>query len=91
MKRSNVDKAYDHIKGIYRNYPDWPCTFNPCRSEECENKAIGVGYCADCHTKKLAQYVAPEMAKSYHDAVKKKSRLASTIMELIRVKELKED
>jgi len=91
MERSNVDKAWDHIAGIDRNYPAWPQTFNTCKSEKCKNKARGRGYCADCHTKKLAEYVGDSVASHYHESVKLIKNMTTKMMDFIREKELKED
>ncbi len=71
MERSKLDRAYDHVTGIDRNYTDWPSTFGACRTDECGNSARGCGYCADCHESKLAEYVGEEIAKNYHDSGRK--------------------
>ncbi len=84
QERSNVDKAYDHIRGIDINYPDWPATMNPCVSMGCGNTARGHGYCADCHEVKLAEYCGQELAAKFHEAVKERSRVYSEIESKIR-------
>jgi len=91
MKRSNVDKAWDHMTGINRNYPDWSSTFGACENDDCGNLARGCGYCADCHTEKLAEYVGDSVASHYHESVKLLKNMTTEMMDFIREKELKED
>jgi hypothetical protein len=84
MERSKVDKAYDHVRGIYRNYPNWPSTFGACREESCENSARGCGLCADCHEKALAEYAGKEAAKKFHDEVRATSAVYVELVDKIR-------
>lgn len=70
---TKLDKAYEHVTGIYRNYPDWPSTFGFCSTEGCENMARGSGMCAHCHEKALAEYSGEEAARKFHEEIKAKS------------------
>ena len=83
MKRSNLDKAYDHIIGIQRNYPDWPSTFGGCSTDGCEGSARGCGLCADCHEKELAEYVGSELAHKFHSAIKLRMEVYGEIYDAI--------
>ncbi len=83
-ERSNVDKAYEHIRGIDMGFPDWPATMNPCLSTECGNTARGHGKCTDCHEIALAKYCGQELAAKFHEAVKERSRVYSEIENKVR-------
>jgi hypothetical protein len=87
MKRSKLDKAYVHVLGIYRSYPDWPSTFGKCSTDGCENSARGCGLCADCHEKGLAQYSGEEAAKDFHDKVKAMSQSYGELVTAIKGEE----
>ncbi len=84
MERSNIDKAYDHIAGIRRNYPDWPSTFNECITESCRIQARGGGLCAFCHQAELAKYVGGAEARKFHQAVQEEAAICADLMRSIQ-------
>jgi len=84
MKRSKLDKAYEHISGIYRNYPDWPSTFGGCITENCNNLARGSGFCAYCHEKELAKYAGDKPARNFHNEVKATNKAFEDLVNTIR-------
>ena len=84
MERSNVDKAYDHVTGIMRNYPHWPSTFSNCTTEGCNQMGRGYGLCADCHEKKLAEYCGEAMAKRFHESISNANKIYHSMIKIIR-------
>jgi len=83
MGLSKLEQAYRHITGIQRNYSDWPSTFGPCYNDECTNSARGCGLCANCHEKKLAEFVGDELAGKFHAAIKQRSLIVGQIRDLL--------
>lgn len=73
-----MSKAYEIEplrQSLWRQYPNWPSTFNPCSALGCKNSAHGGGLCSAHIERKLAGFVGEELAEEYHEAVRQVRKL----------------
>lgn len=85
-EQSKKDKAYNLIRRIYRSYPDFPATCNPCPIEGCGDTAVGSDNCDKCLFEELRDLLPDNEHYLVHRlelAMENKSEAVSDILDAL--------
>jgi hypothetical protein len=69
---------------LWRNYPEWPSTFGPCLSPECDGCGRGSGFCAKCVTGGIADIVgSSDNAEAMRRVIENARQTANKLREMV--------
>jgi hypothetical protein len=86
LSHSELIRLIGEIDGIdlWRNYPEWPSTFGPCLSPECDGCGRGSGFCAKCVTGGIADIVgSSDNAEAMRRVIEDARQTANKLREMV--------